>query len=298
MSSSEQERSQLQETFDRTKKAAEKLGANDKQARRAAATGAQLRRQFSAELTLGILATVAIAVITFLLGDFIGVGTSVLLFGGLLGGAFVVNRLGGFSVPFGISVFVVAVVLAEFLPAWITEPFAVVVFTFESLTGWPVRQFGDPTEFAVIGMGVIVLIWFVDIRFTSGLRKKSGQPDGVKPGTIAKQLQERATGFFETWLEVAVAFLFLAFAIAQAAAFAGADLGELIFNELAQAPVISAALGTDLIAFKALGGSIPVLDELPIVGPILEFLGSIGPAGFAAIAVFLLALAVFARRNK
>lgn len=261
----------------------------------AAATGAQLRRQFGSELTQAALAVIGIAVGSFLLGNFIGFGTAMTLFVVLAVGAYITSRIGGFSVPFALSAVAVALVVGQFLPAWLTEPFTIFGALFEQATGLSVRSV-DPVRFAVLTAGVIVLMWILDIRIFSAFRRSSGRPEAVNPDKVANRLVARIQGFVEDWFNIGRAVLFLGFSLLALGLVALAGLGGDIAGEwLAQAPVVAAGVFNWAIGFLALGGEVPVVGDWPIIGGIFSAVGGLGATGFLLLTGSILVAAVVIR---
>ncbi|MDZ7701818.1 MAG: hypothetical protein U5J98_06965 [Halobacteriales archaeon] len=140
---------------------------------------------------------------------------------------------------------------------------------------------------------------FVDIRIASAYRRESGRPIAANADTVARAMSRRVRKLFEEYVAIGVAIGFLGFAIVLELTKGAGDLGAQVFDVLAEAPIISAALGSDLLAYKALGGPLPVVDDLPLIGAVLGWLaGNIDYVGFAALAGFILLIAVLSKRNK
>lgn|GEM_PF-1939661 len=125
----------------------------------------------------------------------------------------------------------------------------------------------------------IVLYWVVMIRAGSGARTAE---------SVAERLENRVEGLFETYItigriaaSVGVAVLYYLFS-------EGGVLAGEIGGYLSNAPLVASNIVTGILGYLSLGGSIPYLDSIPL-------LGSLAAGEFAVLVILILALAAGAK---
>lgn len=175
------------------------------------------------------------------------------------------------SISFALTVVAVGLLIIEFV---LPEQFVGAVSS-ETLT-WP----PDPVDFAILSGVVIFAWWLIDIRLI--------QRSGVKPNTVAKRLSSRVQRLVEEWLSIArIAFMLgVLIGVLVLNTFVAPVLGEL-GSIAGEVPYIVSNIVTLGLGYLALGGDVPFLNGIPVVG-------EIGSLGFLLLGgvVFLVAVGV------
>lgn len=187
------------------------------------------------------------------------------------------TRIGEVSVPFGVSLVAVVVVLVEYV---LPEAIASRLPDVGALIGFPTGQF-DALKLFITAMLAILLIWIVQIRV-------SGR--AVKPTTITKRVRTKFEKLVDTYVTMArlvagfgLTAIFLVFRESgQLAGEAGATLGDV--------PFVTSSFASAISGFLALGG------ELPVVGG-WDFLNGISPGAWAVLMLITIGLAAGVKYN-
>jgi hypothetical protein len=180
------------------------------------------------------------------------------------------QQTGQLSFTFALASIALLLLINHFLlPSWISD-----LFQWEQWLGISLPAF-DAVDFTVLAFVVITLYWIVMTRLTGKAKK---------PETIADRVGKNYVNLFETYGSLArIVAITLAgvwfVLLAQAAGLLG-QFGDI----LAQAPFVSSNLFVGIVGFDALGGTIPIIGELPIVG-------DIGPTGWFVLVIVVLGLA-------
>jgi len=298
MSSSDRKR--LQRRLKQTQKAAEKLGVSEKRARKSTATAAAIKDRLGINIViLGVLIA-AIWGLTALLGVQINLLGVVVLFGAGIAVSLATNRTGAFGFGFWIITLGIAgVLIDQFAPAAIVSLFdPVTAYARTNIPGVKALLALPSGQLLAFGIAVVTVYWLLDIRVLTAIYRTSGQASATNPDTVARRLASRYEDLIEDYVGVLVAVGAFGLAAVGIVLSGVGDFGAEAFELLAEAPVLGAALGSDLIAFKALGGSVPYLEGVPVISLILDFFAGMGAVDFAILAGFLLMLAVFATEDR
>lgn len=229
------------------------------------------------------------------IGFSVSLQTVIVLFVLLFGLGIVVETVGEVSVPFVLSFLIVLGLVTEFfLPASILGLFQPLVAFGNSLIGFDVRQL-DAAQFAAMGVLALVVIWFIDIRISSAFRRESGRPEAKRPDKIAKRMRSRAEDLANIYVQMGVVLLGFALSVVTIGLDGIADFGTEVFEVLAGDPVLSAGIFSNLAGYLSLGGSLPIVEDIPILSTAIGALGNLGPVGYGLLAGSLLMIAVFAR---
>lgn len=301
MSSSEEKR--LRKSLKRAQKAASKLGVSEKRTRRSTATAVQLNRA----LGINIVSLAAVVAIIWGVTAFLGVpinGAAVVtLFVVAILVSLATNRTGSFSFGFAaISLGAAAVAIDHLVPAGIVSLFEPVTAQLARIPGVSELLAMPSLQLFALSIGIVAVYWWLDIRVLTALYRKSGQPEAANADTVARAFSKRAQALFEDYVQVGVAFGFLAFALVAILLSGVGDLGGQVLEVAAEVPVLTAAVFNWVTGYVALGGVVPFLTDIPVLGglfaAVLDALGAIGPTGFALLAGGVIVFAWFARRNQ
>lgn len=302
MSSSGDEQ-QLRKSLSRASKAAERLGMSEISARRSTATAAQVRRT----LGINIISLAAIVAVVWGATVFLGVPINfagvITLFILAVAGSLATNRIGSFSFGFAaISLGLGAVIVDHVVPTGIVGLFDPVTSQLGNIPGVAALLAMPSEELLALSIGVVFLYWVVDIRVLTALYRQSGQPEAANADTVARALAKRAQNLFEDYVQVGVALGFLGFALVAILLSGIGDLGGQILGVAGEVPVLSAAVVNWFMGFVALGGTVPFLTDIPVLGPlfevILDSIGVMGAVGFGLLAGAIIVLAWWTRRNQ
>ncbi len=154
----------------------------------------------------------------------------------------------------------------------------------QSLTGMlpvmPYLQGIDAQQFAVLGLAIVGIYWVIDERFISpGKRTPT-------PETVAENFSDRVQNLVKQWLSIARVMFILGIMIGVLLlnTFIAPIIGEL-GTLAAESPYIVADVVTLGLGYLALGGDVPLFNDIP-------FLSEIGSQGFLLLGLLALGLAV------
>ncbi|MHB9286783.1 hypothetical protein ACKVMT_07055 [Halobacteriales archaeon Cl-PHB] len=171
------------------------------------------------------------------------------------------------SVTFALSLVAVVLLLVEFV-----VPASIVAM----VPGSGYLDSVAPVQFAVVTAGVILAFWIYDVRFNERAKR---------PETMMERLMSRIEDLFAHYVKMTrVAFL------------AGIGLGLIILDQLgvltgelagivAGAPYLAGQIGTIILGYLTMGGDVPYVEAVPVVG-------EIGAQGFLWLAAIGLVVAV------
>lgn len=176
------------------------------------------------------------------------------------------------SIGFMLTFVAALLFISQFLPDWLTQPFA---FIGDTLLGRAVTQL-DPVRFGVIVIATVVVYWIVKVRLFGR---------GKKPSTVTKRVRSNAVRLVREY--ATVSRLVFGFAFATVFVFgseAGAALGE-VWTLVSQAPVVSGYAATLAGGWGTFVADVPVLGDLSAVQ-------------FGVLAVLVFALVVGVRYQE
>lgn len=173
---------------------------------------------------------------------------------------YIVEQTGEFSIPFWLSFAGVLGLVVEFLvPGFIVQQFDPLLDSLRAATGLDLGAF-DAVQFFVLSSVAIVVIWVVSARFgLEGYRKAK------KPTTVANRVRARAeklTDQYFTIGRIAAAFAVTVFIIGFRQ---GGELAGDIGGQLAEVPFIVSNVITAILGYLSLGGSLPILSQIPLL---------------------------------
>lgn len=301
MSSSDQKR--LRRSLNRAQKAADKLGMSDRRARKSTATAAAIRRQFGINIvSLAVIVGVIWAATAFL-GVSVNLAGVAALFGLAVMLSLATNRTGSFSFGFAaISIGVVAVLTEYVIPSTIVGLFDPVVAWLALIPGVPALLSIPSLQLFALTVGVVMVYWVLDIRVLTAFYRQSEQPQAANADTVARALAGRVEGLFEDYVQVGVALGALAVTLTIILLSGVGDLGAQAFEAAGEVPVLAAGLFNWATGYLALGGTVPVLTDLPLVGGLFELvfgqLAGLDAIGYLLLAGVVLVLAWFAKEAR
>lgn len=185
---------------------------------------------------------------------------------------------GKISVGYMLSLAAIFAFAAAATPSELLAPFEGVL----AAVGSP---FGglNPAFIGVLIVASMLTVWVVDIRFISGSAKK--------PSTIVKRLRKRTDRLVDTHVTT---LRLIAVSVVMVAASVVGQLGEAsaeIVEILANVPLAVSNGVAILSGYVGLGGAVPWLESVPV-------LGDISPIGYLALMAVVLALAYGAKVNQ
>lgn len=228
-------------------------------------------------LTAGLFVGFAVAV-AWVFGFELSLNAILALLAATAGLSYVSTKSGEITVGFTLVSVALVLLLADWIvPAWLVDPFTPFVNALEALWGVDLAAFDPLSAFIITVTGVGLAIG-LSLRL-SGRAKK--------PSTIANRVLAQYARYVETYITIGrLALLFLAslviVALQQLAELSG-SLGDAAAN----APLVVSNLATGLAGFLSLGGSLPVIATLPIIGDLTA-----GEFGFFVVVVLVIAAAV------
>lgn len=236
--------------------------------------------------------------LSWALGNAFSTETVLFLFLALVSLSVASNRVGEFSVPFALSmVGVGALIFGFLLPDTFVELLAPLGTALTRLTGVDVGRL-DPGRLALFSFSAILVIWTVDIRITSAFRRSSGQPEAANPDTVFRALTRRVERLLDDYIEIGIAAGLLMVAIGANLLGGVGQIGGDVAARAGEAPELVAGLFTWALGYVGLGGQVPVLADLPVVGPVLDVARGIDPVAFAAIAGIVIIAGWFAANSE
>lgn len=249
-------------------------------------------QRLSGTVVKAAVAVAVVAALSWAFGSLIDMRLAFWAFIALVALSVISDQVGEFSPEFGLSFIAVLLLLSMFLPEWFVSAFDPLIDIGAQLTGIQLRAI-DPAAFAVLAGVAIVVMWVVDIRFTSAFRTSANRPLAVRPSTVISKVQTRkAEPFTREWAGVFVAIAAFVIAVVGIILNAGTDVGAEAVDLIAQAPVVAAAVLTDIIGYVSLGGSIVLFGT--DVGGLVPRLSA---SEFAIVAGVIVVFAVAARRR-
>lgn len=212
--------------------------------------GSGIAVMISAALVVAI--ALGVPVVGGIFGD---LNTAAILFGAVVASYYVTATSGEVSFAFTVTSVAVLLLLAEFvLPGW-------VVSAVPPFWEWVGFQAGaiDPVRFAVTAVIAVLASWAFSIRVWGRAKK---------PDTIAKRMNTRAQRLVDTYLTIGR--VVAAFGIAVVGLFLaqGGELAGELGAWMGAEPGFSAAIINAIVGILALGGPVPILEQLPLFGDI------------------------------
>lgn len=208
-----------------------------------------------------IVAAFVLGALWWALGPVIGQTATVVVVLALAILGFITEQTGTISIPFALSFAAVLALVVEFLvPGFVVSQFDPILALLAGSLGLDLRNL-DALQFAVLSAAAIVVIWVVSARF--GLK---GYRKAKKPTTVAKVVRKRAERLVDTYFTIGrLAIAFAATAVIMLFMQGGILAGDLA-GQLSEVPFVVANVLTALLGYLSLGGSFPVLDQLPLLG--------------------------------
>lgn len=260
--------------------------------RRLSATIIQIRESFGVNLVTVALVVAAIWALTALIGLRINALGVLVLFVAGTGVSLISNRTGGFSFSFAlISAGIVGFLVEHTVPEAIVMLFDPVAALLARVPGFAALASLSSLQFLALAIGVVLVVWTIDIRAASALYRRSGRPEAANADTVARALGRRVEKLAGVYIAIVVAAGSLAIALVAQALQGGGDLLGELFGWLAQDPVSVAAVVNWFVGWLAVGGEVGGLRGVPILGDVLGALAGLGPTEFGLIAGAIIVIA-------
>lgn len=230
-------------------------------------------------IVTSITAVVIVAVLAWVSGISLSLGqiAAAVLVIAILG--ILVRTSGNVSIGFVLVTLAGILWIVDWIvPTSITDALSPIIGAVESSVGVTFAEL--PTfRLLILTVFLVTVALFFRFRFVQNVK-------GLDK--IVDRVNRQFTIYFDTYAQIARAFVLLAFGLALVFFETAAQLAGEVGNVIAQVPIVVSNFATIVLGYIALGGDVPILSDIP-------FLTTLEAVGFAAIAITIIGLAAAAR---
>lgn len=228
----------------------------------------------------GLLALALVSAVLWAFNIPIQTGEGVLLVFLFFALSFGVRRSLDISVGFGVITLALLYLLANtILPTLIVRPFVNLLDRIEGIFGLAIFPKVGPVAFFVLAVTFVAVMIAIRLRVT-GKRKFTR--------TIADSVLKEFGRYVDAYLNVGRLVILFSFGAVVLTLRQSVQLFGEIGNIAAEVPFVSANLFTGIVGFDALGGSVPIIEDIPLFGDLT-------PEGWLVLVVLVLGLAAATR---